>query len=163
MWWYTVYILYFYFFSDQTYGSKYCRRRKFYGEFIVKLFWGCKPFPAGLKKSEIMMRGLHPSNAGELPVTRNMPFSTKTMPSKSHNRNMTGIYLGLVSTILALSSKKIYTENLCFGVESLGLPWQVQGIAAFLVKCLPVFHFFPQYWAEIYVVIISWTTRLQIR
>lgn len=48
-------------------------------------------------KSEIMMRGLHPSNAGELPMTRNMPFSTKTMPSKSHNRNMTGIYLGLVS------------------------------------------------------------------
>lgn len=48
-------------------------------------------------KSEIMMRGLHPANAGELPMTRNMPFSTKTMPSKSHNRNMTGIYLGLVS------------------------------------------------------------------
>lgn len=43
------------------------------------------------------MRGLHPSNAGELPMTRNMPFSTKTMPSKFHNRNMTGIYLGLVS------------------------------------------------------------------
>ncbi|XP_055995195.1 uncharacterized protein LOC125650529 isoform X3 [Ostrea edulis] len=46
-----------------------------------------------------MMRGLHPSNAGELPMTRNMPFSTKTMPSKFHNRNMTGIYLGLEGNI----------------------------------------------------------------
>ncbi|XP_062602812.1 uncharacterized protein LOC134264537 isoform X3 [Saccostrea cucullata] len=52
-----------------------------------------------------MMRGLHPSNAGELPMTRNMPFSTKTMPSKSHNRNMTGIYLGLEGNIKPPASR----------------------------------------------------------
>ncbi|XP_022330980.1 uncharacterized protein LOC111129131 isoform X3 [Crassostrea virginica] len=54
-----------------------------------------------------MMRGLHPSNAGELPVTRNMPFSTKTMPSKSHNRNMTGIYLGLEGNIKPPNSRAL--------------------------------------------------------
>ncbi|XP_061164972.1 uncharacterized protein LOC133173920 isoform X1 [Saccostrea echinata] len=52
-----------------------------------------------------MMRGLHPSNAGELPMTRNMPFSTKTMPSKTHNRNMTGIYLGLEGNIKPPASR----------------------------------------------------------
>nr|XP_011444653.2 uncharacterized protein LOC105340345 isoform X2 [Crassostrea gigas] len=54
-----------------------------------------------------MMRGLHPSNAGELPMTRNMPFSTKTMPSKSHNRNMTGIYLGLEGNIKPPASRTL--------------------------------------------------------
>lgn len=58
-------------------------------------------------KSEIMMRGLHPANAGELPMTRNMPFSTKTMPSKSHNRNMTGIYLGLEGNIKPPASRSL--------------------------------------------------------
>lgn len=43
------------------------------------------------------MRNL-PPNSPDLPVTRNMPFTTKSVPSKAQPRNMTGIYLGLVST-----------------------------------------------------------------
>ncbi|KAK3094050.1 hypothetical protein FSP39_023449 [Pinctada imbricata] len=45
-----------------------------------------------------MMRGIHP-NSAELPMTRNMPFETKTMPSKYQHRNMTGIYLGLEGNV----------------------------------------------------------------
>lgn len=38
-----------------------------------------------------------PRSAG-LPVTRNMPYTTASFPNQALPRNMTGIYLGLVST-----------------------------------------------------------------
>ncbi|XP_052058542.1 uncharacterized protein LOC127698874 isoform X2 [Mytilus californianus] len=44
------------------------------------------------------MRNL-PPNSPDLPVTRNMPFTTKSVPSKAQPRNMTGIYLGLEGNI----------------------------------------------------------------
>ncbi|XP_033734523.1 uncharacterized protein LOC117323419 isoform X1 [Pecten maximus] len=45
-----------------------------------------------------MMRGMH-SNSTELPLTRNMPFSSKSVPTRHQPRNMTGIYLGLEGNI----------------------------------------------------------------
>ncbi|XP_069116212.1 uncharacterized protein [Argopecten irradians] len=46
-----------------------------------------------------MMRGIHHSSSTELPLTRNMPFSSKSMPTRHQPRNMTGIYLGLEGNI----------------------------------------------------------------
>ena len=42
-----------------------------------------------------MIRTIQPASA--LPVTRNMPYHTASVPSRNQPRNMTGIYLGLVS------------------------------------------------------------------
>ncbi|XP_060571165.1 uncharacterized protein LOC132729413 isoform X2 [Ruditapes philippinarum] len=45
----------------------------------------------------VMMRNLHPTSA--LPVTRNMPYYSASVPSRNQPRNMTGIYLGLEGNV----------------------------------------------------------------
>ncbi|XP_053397372.1 uncharacterized protein LOC123524136 isoform X2 [Mercenaria mercenaria] len=45
----------------------------------------------------IMMRNVHPTSA--LPVTRNMPYYSASVPSRNQPRNMTGIYLGLEGNV----------------------------------------------------------------
>ena len=49
-----------------------------------------------------MIRTIQPASA--LPVTRNMPYHTASVPSRNQPRNMTGIYLGLVSFKLSMKS-----------------------------------------------------------
>lgn len=44
-----------------------------------------------------MRSGIQPTSA--LPVTRNMPYHTASVPSRNQPRNMTGIYLGLEGNI----------------------------------------------------------------
>lgn len=44
--------------------------------------------------SEELLRSVHPTSV--LPVTRNMPYYSASVPTKNQPRNMTGIYLGLV-------------------------------------------------------------------
>lgn len=44
-----------------------------------------------------MIRSVQPTSA--LPVTRNMPYHTASVPSRNQPRNMTGIYLGLEGNI----------------------------------------------------------------
>ena len=64
---------------------------------------------------KIMRSGIQPTSA--LPVTRNMPYHTASVPSRNQPRNMTGIYLGLVS---ALEYFKLKSE-----------PWKI----AVTLKC----------------------------
>ncbi|KAL4238513.1 hypothetical protein ACF0H5_003221 [Mactra antiquata] len=45
----------------------------------------------------IMMRNVQPTTA--LPVTRNMPYYSASVPSRNQPRNMTGIYLGLEGNV----------------------------------------------------------------
>ena len=54
-----------------------------------------------------MIRTIQPASA--LPVTRNMPYHTASVPSRNQPRNMTGIYLGLVSfkPLLALINRGV--------------------------------------------------------
>ena len=60
------------------------------------------------------MRNL-PQNSAELPVTRNMPFSTKSVPSKDQPRNMTGIYLGLEGNVKPPSIRTVGISPLARG------------------------------------------------
>ncbi|XP_052230882.1 uncharacterized protein LOC127844567 isoform X2 [Dreissena polymorpha] len=47
--------------------------------------------------SEELLRSLQPASV--LPVTRNMPYTSASVPSRNQPRNMTGIYLGLEGNI----------------------------------------------------------------
>lgn len=60
------------------------------------------------------MRTLPPHTA-ELPVTRNMPFSSKSVPSKDQPRNMTGIYLGLEGNVKPPSIRTVGISPLARG------------------------------------------------
>lgn len=65
--------------------------------------------------SDVVMRSAQPTSA--LPVTRNMPYYSASVPSRNQPRNMTGIYLGLEGNVNPPTSRGSSSLRLRKGVS----------------------------------------------